>query len=111
MVHEYRLSWESLDTKEIESLKNNYGRDYWQKPRIRALYKDDSELWKTCTVIFRATMDGEDATSEGSHGFSRTDQYKALKKWEDEKIQPIRKVKLERREARDENEGWEPYEE
>lgn len=89
---EYRLSWEVLDPHICAQLADNYGKAYWTLPNVREVYQA-VDNWHRSEVVFH-----EDST--------RMKQYETLKSWEENGIQPVRRVRLEKRNAPDVDQGW-----
>lgn len=92
-VTEYRLSWESVDSFFCATAEQRFGRDVWQRTSWDEFIPEHQ--WHTTSVVF----------TEG-----RWDQYNLVRKWADTHEQPIRNVRLEKRQSPNPDEGWEPYE-
>jgi hypothetical protein len=86
---EYRLTWESIDPFWAGAFQGRY-EHLWDEG-------DWDTLPWTAPVSRVAGEDG------GIH-----DQHRALKQWAESHEQPIRNVRLERRELLVDDEGWEP---
>lgn len=85
---EYRLSWEMpADHWLIAGIEERYGKSVWPTYDWDALGE-----WTRIEVVFR--------------GDERMGQYHTLKRWAETREQPIRDVRLERREARPAEQGW-----
>lgn len=86
---EYRLSWESpTDIWLISAVEDRHGKNVWPRWDWETLGE-----WHRTEIIFT--------------GGERMDQYNTLRRWAETRKQPIRNVKLERREAPLPTEGWE----
>lgn len=81
---EYKLTWEMPDSMIVDAIERLNGRDCWQR-----LDWDNLNLnWHTTTVVWN------DSDPENH----RMDQYHTLRDWAYRKTQPIRNVKLSKRE-------------
>lgn len=89
-VTEYRLSWESPDPWKCAAVEDAYGKRIWPS------YDWDSlGDWHRTEVVFLYRDD-------------RMGQYHTLKQWAETREQPIRNVRLEKRQVPEREIGWEP---
>lgn len=87
---EYRLTWESPHSHECAMYEDLNGRDVWR----RFDWSDLHLTWSETSVTFT--------------GSERFGQYNTLRHWAETKEQPIRNVRLEKRQVPLPSDGWEP---
>jgi hypothetical protein len=89
--HEYRLTWESIDSMQAAAMEERYGKYVWNQLLPEQW---DALSWREPTVRV------------GSEGSDIHDQHRTLREWARTHDQPIRNVRLERRERPNPDDGW-----
>jgi hypothetical protein len=85
----YRLTWESINTWQAAGMEQSYGKDVW--PSL------PDEKW--------ASLAWQEPTVKVAD--NPWDQYHTLKRWAATHEQPIRNVRLEKRQEPVPDAGWE----
>lgn len=92
MSVQYRLTFESIDTHHAAAMEHQYGKKVW--PMLT------DEQWAALPWTPPVERISGDGDIRGQHT--------TLRKWAETHEQPIRNVRLERREVPDDESGWQP---